>query len=167
MIQISQIVKDGQGTLLDLPDGNRMEPLSPPTEDAYCVVKGTIPPGGGVPLHSHIDAESFYVLSGEVEALVQTTRGLEWQRLRPGDFIHIPAGAKHAWRNRSSEPMAALITCTAKLGRALWEMGELVSEGGTELPSPAAIQRLMEISERYGYWLGSREENAAVGIVLA
>jgi quercetin dioxygenase-like cupin family protein len=167
MMQVTQIVKDGQRIVLDLPDGNRIEPLSPSTEDAYCVMSGTIPPSGGVPLHSHTDAESFYVLSGEVEALVQTTGGLEWQKLRPGDFIHIPVGAKHAWRNRSSKPMSVLITCTAKLGRALQEMGQPMSEGGTHIPSQARIQRLVEIFERYGYWLGSPEENAAVGIELA
>jgi len=63
--------------------------------------------------------------------------------------------------------MAALITCTAKLGRALREMRQLAREAGKRTPRPADIQRLMEISERYGYWLGSREENAAVGIELA
>jgi uncharacterized RmlC-like cupin family protein len=117
-------------------------------------------------LHSHTDAESFYVLSGEAEVLVQTTGGLEWQKLRPGDFIHIPVGAKHAWRNRSSKPMSALVSCTAKLGRALQEMGQLMSEGGMHIPSQARIQHLVETMERYGYWVGSREENAAVGIEL-
>ena len=120
-----------------------------------------------MPLHSHGDAESFYVLSGEAQALVETEVGLQWQTLRPGDFIHIPGGTKHAWRNVSGEPMAALITCTTKLGRALREMGQLTSEGGKRIPTPADVQRLIEISERYGYWLGSREENAAVGIELA
>ena len=166
MIQVTQISKHGPRAVLDLADGNRMELLSPTTEDAYCVMMGTIPPSGGVPLHSHADAESFYVLSGDVEALVQTIAGLEWQGLRSGDFIHIPAGAKHAWRNRSIEPVSALITCTAKLGRALQEMGQLLSTLGPQFPSPGAIQRIAEISERYGYWLGSREENAAVGIQL-
>jgi quercetin dioxygenase-like cupin family protein len=167
MAQITQIVEDGQRPALDLPDGNRMEALSPPTEDAYCVMKGMIPPGGGVPLHSHTDAESFYLISGEPEALVQTaTGGLEWQRLRPGDFIHIPAGAKHAWRNRSSEPVLALIICTAKLGRALREMAQITRQNQTQVSPSAAIPRILEISERYGYWLGSPEENAAVGIAL-
>jgi hypothetical protein len=98
---------------------------------------------------------------------VQTAGGLEWQKLGPGDFTHIPVGAKHAWRNRSSKPMLTLIICTAKLGRALREMGQLMSEGGSHIPSQARIQRLVEVFERYGYWLGSREENAAVGIELA
>jgi quercetin dioxygenase-like cupin family protein len=166
MMQVTQVVKDGDGAALDMRDGNRMEPLSPSAEDAYFVMKGTIPPGGGVPLHSHADPESFYVLSGEAEALIQTPRGLEWQKIRPGGFLHIPPGTKHAWRNRSNEPSSALITSTAKLGRALREMAQLASEDGTEFASPAAIQRIAEISDRYGYWLGSREENAEVGIVL-
>ena len=166
MVQVPQIVKDGQRTVLDLPDGNRMEPLSPSTEDAYFAMRGTIPPGGVVPLHSHADAESFYVLSGEVEALVQTTNGLCWQRLRPGDFIHVTPEAKHAWRNRSSDPTSALVMCTARLGRALREMGQVAVEYGSQSASPAALQRLREISERYGYWLGSLEENVAVGIAL-
>ena len=167
MLQVTKVVRDGQRTVLDLLDGAKMEPLSPSIEDAYCVMKGTIPSGVSVPLHSHGDAESFYALSGEAQALVETEVGLQWQTLRPGDFIHIPGGTKHAWRNVSGEPMAALITCTAKLGRALREMGQLTSEGGKRIPTPADVQRLIEISERYGYWLGSREENAAVGIELA
>jgi len=164
-MQVTKVVRADERTFLDLLDGAKMEPLSPLREDAYCVMKGTIPPGVSVPIHSHADAESFYVLSGEAQALLETEAGLQWQTLRPGDFIHIPGGAKHAWRNVSGEPMAALITSTAKLGRALREMGQLASEG--RIPTPADIQRLAEISERYGYWLGSREENAAVGIELA
>jgi len=166
-MQVTKVVRDGERTVLDLLDGAKMEPLSPSREDAYCVMRGTIPSGVSVPLHSHGDAESFYVLSGEAQALVETEVGLQWQTLRPGDFIHIPGGTKHAWRNVSGEPMAALITCTTKLGRALREMGQLTSEGGKRIPTPADVQRLIEISERYGYWLGSREENAAVGIELA
>jgi quercetin dioxygenase-like cupin family protein len=146
MMQVTQVARDEERTVMDLLDGARMELLSPSNEDAYCVMRGTIPPGVSVPLHSHADAESFYVLSGEAEALVQTESGLEWQMLRPGDFIHISDGAKHAWRNVSSEPMSALITCTAKLGRALQEMGQLTSEYGTQFPSQAAIQSLVDIS---------------------
>jgi quercetin dioxygenase-like cupin family protein len=167
MMQVTQVARDGERTVLDLPDGNRIEALIPSTEDAYCVVRGMIPPDSCVPLHSHSDAESFYVLSGEAEALVQSKGGLEWQGIWPGDFIHIPAGTKHAWRNHSSEQMSALIICTARLGRALREMAQFASENGAQFSSPAAIERIVEISERYGYWFGSHAENAAVGIVLA
>ena len=34
----------------------------------YCVIRGTIPPGVSVPLHSHPDNGSFFLLSGSVQA---------------------------------------------------------------------------------------------------
>jgi quercetin dioxygenase-like cupin family protein len=159
MMQLANIVDDDEGAVLNLLHGTRLEILSPSNGNVYWVMKGTLPPGESVPLHSHSDAESFYGLLGEGEVLVQTSVGLEWKKLRPGDFIHVSGGTKHAWRNRSSEPILALVTCTARLGRALREMAQVP-------PSPEAVQRLTEISQRYGYWLGSPEENASVGIVL-
>lgn len=167
MMTVTQIVTNDQRTAaLHQPGGTVVEFLSPLSEDAYCVMTGAIPSGASVPLHSHEDAESFYLLSGQADVLVQTAGGLQWQTLKPGDFIHIPGGAKHAWRNPSSETAFTLITCTAKLGRALEEMGRSTSEYGGQFFSPEALQRLADIAVRYGYWLGNPEENAAVGIQL-
>jgi quercetin dioxygenase-like cupin family protein len=58
-----------------------------------------------IPLHSHGDAYSFYVLSGEAQFLLQGKDGLNWQTLRPGDFVQIPGDKKHAWRNVSDHPI--------------------------------------------------------------
>jgi quercetin dioxygenase-like cupin family protein len=80
------------------------------------------------------------VLSGEAQVLVQKDGGLRWQTLRRGEFIQISGGTKQAWRNVSHEPMEAFVT--------------------------AAERPLAELSERYGYWIGSPEENAEVGISL-
>jgi len=76
-MQVTKVVRADERTVLDLLDGARLEPLSPSREDAYCVMKGTIPPGVSVPIHSHADAESFYVLSGEAQVLVETEAGLQ------------------------------------------------------------------------------------------
>jgi quercetin dioxygenase-like cupin family protein len=165
IMPVTRVVKANERTILDLL-GPKIEPLTLPEEGSYCVVKGTIPQGFAVPLHSHGDAESFYVLSGEAQFLMETARGLEWQTLRPGDFVHITGAAKHAWCNVSHQPMEALITCTAKLGRALRELAQPKNEGGRQAATKEDIQRLAEISARYGYWLGSPEENAEVGISL-
>ena len=35
------------------------------------------------------------------------------------------------------------------------------------VPSPEVMQQLFEIAARYRYWIGSRKENAAIGIDLA
>jgi quercetin dioxygenase-like cupin family protein len=42
-------------------------------ENDFCVLRGVIPPGIAVPLHSHPDTETFFVISGEVLALKRCT----------------------------------------------------------------------------------------------
>jgi uncharacterized RmlC-like cupin family protein len=84
---------------------------------------------------------------------------------RAGDYIHVPAGARHAWRNVSSEPVVALIITTARLGRFFQETGRPVSDP----PQPvmlADLARFATVAVNYGHWNGTPEENAAVGIRL-
>ncbi len=40
----------------------------PAEEDAPCIMRGTVPPGVSIPLHSHADPETFLPLSGSFEA---------------------------------------------------------------------------------------------------
>jgi quercetin dioxygenase-like cupin family protein len=68
-------------------------------EGGYCVIKGTIPPGISVPLHSHPDDESFFLLSGSVQALMQRQNDFEGATMSAGDFRHVPQGVRHAWKN--------------------------------------------------------------------
>jgi mannose-6-phosphate isomerase-like protein (cupin superfamily) len=127
-----------------------------------CTILGTVPPGVCVPLHAHDDFEDFFVVSGVVQVLVGRAGGFEWVEARPGDFIHIPGGTRHAFRNTSGEPVVQLITTTPTLGRFFREVGRPV---GSALPaSPEELRQFAETSARYGHWLGSPEENAAVGI---
>jgi quercetin dioxygenase-like cupin family protein len=165
-MQLVKVVKPNERTILDLL-GPKIEPLTSSEEGSYCVIKGTLPPGVAVPLHSHEDTESFYLLSGEAQFLGQASRGLEWQTPSPGDFVHITGAAKHAWRNVSHRPVEVLITCTVKLGRFLREMGQPTTDDDRQPPTQEHIQRLAAMCARYGYWLGSPEENAEVGILLS
>ena len=160
--QPEHLVRAGHGIPLDLGLSGGIELLSSPNEKDYCVMKGALQPGADLPLHSHGDDEDFYMLSGEAEALVETTNGLEWKIVQAGDFVHIPGNMKHAWRNHFSTPAEQIIVTPAKLGRFFREMDELIRAGGKN----GTMEKLRELSERYGYWLGSPEENAAVGISL-
>jgi quercetin dioxygenase-like cupin family protein len=136
-------------------------------DEAPCVIKGTIPPGGVVPIHRHPAIEAFYIVSGNVEVLSEKDGKTQWIVAGPGDFIEIPSGAKHGFRNRSHHPVVQLITTTSKLGRFFQEIGEPISQGAKgNPPSPERLQQLIRTSERYGYWLASPEENAAAGISL-
>jgi uncharacterized RmlC-like cupin family protein len=121
-----------------------------------------------VPLHSHPDIESFFLVSGAVQVLSQQDGTFEWLDVRPGELVHVPSNAKHAWRNTSSEPAVQLITTTSKLGRFFEEIGRPVATRAP-LPPPTLdeLQHFMRVAAKYNYWLGNQEENAAIGIVLS
>jgi quercetin dioxygenase-like cupin family protein len=139
--------------------------LPPEQTDEYCVIKGTIQPGATVPLHSHPDPESFFVLSGTVQTLFEHGDRLEWVDVKAGDFIHVAGGAKHAHRNVSDEAVVELITTTPMLGRFFQEIGRPRTAGGPPaLPTTDDLQHLERLAAKYHHWLASPAENAAVGI---
>ena len=160
------LVRREKRAVLDL-FGSTVEFLTLPekTDADYCVIIGTVPPGGSVTLHSHPHPESFFVLSGSLQALLQRVEKFEWMAVKPGEFVHVASSAKHAWRNTSSEPAVALVTTTAKLGRFFQELGRPVSPGApAPVPTPEDLQNLMRLAAKYDCWIGRPEENAVFGI---
>jgi quercetin dioxygenase-like cupin family protein len=150
--------------------GATIEFLVLPSEckDGYSVLKGTIPPGISVPIHSHPDDESFFLLSGRVQALEQPKDGFAWIEMNPGDFRHVPQGVRHAWKNESNEPVIAIIVTSSRLGRFFEEVGRPVAaDTSPQPPFQGDLQHFAEVAARYGHWLASPEENAAVGINLS
>jgi quercetin dioxygenase-like cupin family protein len=137
-------------------------------DDEPCVMRGTIPPGVVVPMHSHADPETFLPLSGELEGLVVSSEGFAWVAIGPGDVFHVPGHARHAFRNTTGEPAVMHLVSTARIGRFLQELGVPVGEGSTAAwpPSDEAIARFLATAARYGYWNATPEENAAVGLHL-
>lgn len=49
--------------------------------------------------------ESFYILSGEVSIY----DGRDWRSAGPGDFLHVPAGGLHGFRNESGAEASMLL----------------------------------------------------------
>ena len=90
--------------------GPIVEFLGSPEEPGavFCLMRGTVPPGVPGPLHSHPDAGSFFTLSGTVQVLSQNEDRFDWFDVKSGDFVQIPGGPKHAFRNTSSEPVVQL-----------------------------------------------------------
>jgi len=163
--------------LVDLRDAETIDVLGPTIvfltkpeadDDLPCVMRGTIPPGVSVPLHSHRDPETFLAVSGEIEALAQADGDVEWIKVRPGNIFHVPGGTKHAFRNQARAPAVMIIVSTSRMGRFFQEIGTPVIPGdaATEPPSPETIKHFLETAERYGYWNASPEENLKVGISL-
>src|SRR5262249_6251441 len=56
-------------------------------DDDYCVSIATMPPGVVVPLHSHADRETFYILSGEMQGYDGDAAA--WRTLRAGDIFDV------------------------------------------------------------------------------
>jgi quercetin dioxygenase-like cupin family protein len=139
----------------------------PADERAPCIMRGTVPRGVHVPLHSHADPETFFMLSGMIEGLTYTEVGHRWTTIRPGEVFHVPPDAKHGWRNQGREPAVMYIITTSKLGRFFREVGVPV-RNGVAPPSPSTrdIHKFLNTAARYGYWNATPEENAEVGIVL-
>ena len=137
-------------------------------DDAPCIMRGTIPPGGVVPLHSHADPETFLAISGELEGLVDSPERYSWVPVGPGDVFHIPGDARHAWRNPAQEPAVTIMVSTSRIGRFFREVGQPVGPEGPSAapPSSAAVEHFLQTAERYGYWNATPEENAEVGLAL-
>jgi mannose-6-phosphate isomerase-like protein (cupin superfamily) len=137
------------------------------SDDSPCVMEGTIPPEGIVPLHSHADPEIFLPVSGELEGLSQANGNFEWVRVAPGAIFHVPPNARHAWRNPARVPAVVIIVTTARMARFFREIGTPYREGEPpKRPTNAALAHFQEVSKRYGYWNATAEENARAGITL-
>jgi quercetin dioxygenase-like cupin family protein len=81
--------------------------------------------GGGAGGHFHRTfSESFYVLEGNPSFF----DGAEWKRGGPGDFLYIPEGGIHGFRNDSPTPATMLILFSPGIAReayfeALYDIG--------------------------------------------
>ncbi len=95
---------------------------------AYCAVLATVAPGGGPPPHVHRREDvTFYVLEGT------PTFRLEDERVVaiPGDFVNVPKGTRHCFRNISLEPVRMVLTFTpAGIERCLERILEPVPGSG-------------------------------------
>lgn len=65
---------------------------------------GPQPQGPTAHFHRSL-SESFYVLGG----VVRLYDGERWIDARPGDFLYVPEGGVHGFRNESGEPASMLI----------------------------------------------------------
>jgi mannose-6-phosphate isomerase-like protein (cupin superfamily) len=82
--------------------------------------------GPGPHFHRTIE-ESFYVLSGSIRIY----DGRSWVATKAGDFIHVPFGGIHGFRNESGEPASMLIHFAPGAPREAYfeEMARFAREG--------------------------------------
>jgi quercetin dioxygenase-like cupin family protein len=109
-----------------------------------------VPPQGGPPPHTHrLEDETFYVLDGTptfrlADAIVVAG---------PGDFVNVPKGIIHNFRNLSDEPMRMILTFTpAGMEKFFQETLERAYDLSQECPAnlEEVGARYAEAAPRYG-----------------
>jgi quercetin dioxygenase-like cupin family protein len=110
-------------------------------------------PGGGVTPHLHQSMEErFEVLSGRPSFLA----GRRWQTAEPGETVVVPAGMRHAYRNRSDETVR--MVCHVRPPSTLQEFLEetaamsragMLSRRGALPKGPRALAAGAALAERH------------------
>jgi mannose-6-phosphate isomerase-like protein (cupin superfamily) len=95
----------------------------------YRVDMGPRSPGPSTHFHRTI-SESFFVLSGSV----QLFNGERWIRAKEGDFLYVPAGGLHAFKNESEDPASMLLLFAPGAPREEYfeKVAEVAKRGGPE-----------------------------------
>ena len=105
-------------------------------------------PSGPEPHFHRTMSEAFYVLTGTVRLY----DGREWIDGDPGDFLFVPEGGIHAFRNESGEPASMLILFAPGADRE--DYFETLARVGRGLVMDDA-ERAAFYLRHDTYWLGS------------
>ena len=116
-------------------------------EFGLCRWDFTGPPSGPDPHFHKTISESFYLLSGTVRLF----DGRRWADAGPGDFLFVPEGGIHGFRNESGEPASMLLLFTPGAPRE--EYFETLAEWALTGDRPSAEERAEFMLRPDTYWL--------------
>ncbi len=110
----------------------------------------TLEPGDGVPLHTHPYAETFYVLTGNVDFLRVRDCEEEWVPAVFSKTVIVPINGLHAFYNRTAEP-ARLLSISNQLHQGFFDA---VAEADqlapfAKMPFSEAMARVATIAKGY------------------
>lgn len=120
------------------------------TNNAFFQFEAIVPKGGGPPPHVHSrEDESFYVVSGSLEILL----GDKTYQAKRGDFVYIPRGTVHRFKNVGGDMAVQLVTFVpAGIEGFFQEVFPKVTDR-TAAPPPVTeelIRRMNEAAPKYG-----------------
>jgi quercetin dioxygenase-like cupin family protein len=132
-----------------------------------CLTRAAMPPGSFVGLHAHGHREVIYVAAGRLEVALAPRGADDWRVLEAGEAVNIAPDVPHALRNVSDATATAVMVWDRRAVQFFRDMAADVA--GTPPGSQAAAARMAQqaaTEARYGYRVGSAEENAAIGLRL-
>ncbi|ATL66588.1 cupin domain-containing protein [Nocardia terpenica] len=119
------------------------------TGGALAFLEASVPPSAGPAPHIHtLEDEAYYLLHGKLEIL-DTDRTFV---AKPGDFVFIPKGTTHRFKNRGTQTAKMIFLFTpAGFDRFFMEIGKTPQPGA---PAPEWTEedyrRVAEVGRRYG-----------------
>ncbi len=120
------------------------------TNNAFFQFEAIVPKGGGPPPHVHSrEDESFYIVSGRLEILL----GDKTYQAKRGDFVYIPRGTVHAFKNVGSDTAVQLVTFVPSgVERFFREVFPEVKDRNATPPpvTEELIKRMNEAAPKYG-----------------
>ena len=117
------------------------------TGGAFCCIECTVPPGTGVPPHTHThEDEAFYVLAGEI--VVESADAAGPLRLGAGAFFFAPRGRRHAFRNEGASPARLLVL--ALPGAGLERMFREMDAAGRRSGGAPSMEEITAIAANAG-----------------
>lgn len=121
------------------------------TNGALSFLEATVPPGAGPRPHvHHREDEAYYILAGELEVLDEDRTLIA----RPGDFVYIPSGTVHRFKNVGMHTARMVFLFTpAGFEEFFVEAGQPARPGE---PAPAVrsqeeVARIAAIASRYSW----------------
>ncbi len=130
----------------------RLRTRTADTDGKFSLVEVRTAPGAGAPPNRHPgENEAFYVVTGRFEFVMEG----EATTVGAGEFVRIPNGALHSFRNVGPEAGTMLITIWPGSGHDTFfsEAGEPMPSGTTAFPAPSGppdIAKVKAIGQRCG-----------------
>lgn len=124
------------------------------TNGSLTLAEASVPPGGGPPPHIHPEKdESFVILGGEIEFL----NGASTFRAGEGDFVFVPRGTRHRFRNVGLHVARLIFMFTPAAGEMedfFAEIGTPAVRGQAPVPmTPDQLRQIVELAPKHGLQL--------------
>ena len=134
---------------------------------SYFAMEALVPSGGGPPPHIHRNEdETFYVVEGECSIRLDD----EVVTAGPGDFVNVPRGRVHCFRNEGTSPMRMILTF-APAGIEQFFEETLEPALDPTQPPPDNLEevaaRFVEVAPRYGIEFFLEEPTSEPPLVTA
>jgi mannose-6-phosphate isomerase-like protein (cupin superfamily) len=124
------------------------------TGNSFCCTEARIPPGFGVPPHTHTrEDEAFYVLAGEIT--FDSGDRPAPLRLGAGSFFFAPRGVAHSFRNDGKVEARILVLCLPAAG--MERMFVEMDAAGRRSARTPAMDEVVAIAARAGVVIAAHE----------